>query len=318
MEVTVPHITFVHGLANKPPEDHLHSLWVRKLGEGGGIDLDTNAVTSEMVYWADILYESPDTNLGSYESAGGGAETLQEAASGTGLDPMRLAVEDSVRIERLAGALGLDPANLTAPAPSASELDDVKYERIPLPAWLRTRMMGILLRDAHHYFLNVPFRPRAGGPEYRVRDEIRRRFLEKTGAVTDSQRPHVLVTHSMGTVIAYDCLMHEPECPPVDHLVTIGSPLGLDEVQDFFSQWDRDNGFPSGKVRGRWLNVFDHLDPVVGFDPYFANDFRKGGSPAVEDVCEPNWGTWRHNISKYLQGKEFRSRLGSMLGVTWP
>jgi hypothetical protein len=122
----------------------------------------------------------------------------------------------------------------------------------------------------------------------------------------------------MGTIIAYDCLMHETDCPAIDGLMTVGSPLGLDEVQDFFPAWTREDGFPSAKLRGRWVNIYDPLDPVVGLDPIFANDYRRNGQPAVEDIREDNWGTWRHSISKYLQGKRLRTNLTQMLGITWP
>jgi hypothetical protein len=84
-----------------------------------------------------------------------------------------------------------------------------------------------------------------------------------------------VVSHSMGTIIAYDCLMHEPDCPPVDGLLTIGSPLAVDEVQDFFPNWTRDDGFPSKKLHGPWVNVFDPLDVVAGADPQRLHAGRK-------------------------------------------
>ena len=104
--------------------------------------------------------------------------------------------------------------------------------------------MAKLVRDAHLYFFNKDFSPRSDAT-FRVRDELRKRFLDAVIAVKDGDRPVVVVSHSMGTIIAYDCLMHEPERPSIDGLVTIGSPLGLDEVQDFFPKWTRENGFPT-------------------------------------------------------------------------
>jgi hypothetical protein len=102
----------------------------------------------------------------------------------------------------------------------------------------------------------------------------------------------------MGTVIAYDCLKRVASCPRVDALMTIGSPLGLDEIQDALQpEWSRLDGFPSDRVAKRWVNVYDGLDPVAGFDGNLANDFMKGGLPSVEDIMEPNWGKWRHDIS---------------------
>ena len=57
----MPHVTFVHGLANKPPHDVLLESWLGALKGrfGGGLDLAGANVTSEMVYWADVLYPQP-------------------------------------------------------------------------------------------------------------------------------------------------------------------------------------------------------------------------------------------------------------------
>ena len=50
------HVTFIHGIGNKPAPDFLLDGWERSLAEDDGIDLGTLGVTSSMVYWADILY----------------------------------------------------------------------------------------------------------------------------------------------------------------------------------------------------------------------------------------------------------------------
>ena len=49
------HIVFVHGLDNKPESGYLHQLWKRKLGHDNGPDLDPNADSASMVYWADVF-----------------------------------------------------------------------------------------------------------------------------------------------------------------------------------------------------------------------------------------------------------------------
>jgi hypothetical protein len=101
----------------------------------------------------------------------------------------------------------------------------------------------------------------------------------------------------------------------IDGLMTIGSPLGIDEVQMFFPSWSRADGFPSEKLKGRWVNVYDELDVVCGADPRIANDYRQGGKEVVEDLEQQTWGTWRHSISKYLQGGNLRNRLKTLLNV---
>jgi hypothetical protein len=117
----------------------------------------------------------------------------------------------------------------------------------------------------------------------------------------------VLVGHSQGTFIVYDVMTGVADCPPIDGFMTIGSPLGVDEVQDRLV-WTRDQGFP-GKLRGDWVNVFDPFDLVARLDPRLANDFRKAGAEVVIDIEESNWGSWRYSATKYLQGQQLRNQL---------
>jgi hypothetical protein len=66
-------------------------------------------------------------------------------------------------------------------------------------------------------------------------------------------------------------------------------------------------------VAKSWVNVYDALDPVAGFDPGLANDYMRAGLLTVEDIHEPNWGKWRHDISKYLHGPRLRERVRFLL-----
>jgi hypothetical protein len=203
---------------------------------------------------------------------------------------------------------GVDGVDGTPVEDAASQ-----FERVPLPGPLKRRLMKAFLRDVHHYLWDAEFS--AGGrPAVRVRHRIRE--LAVAAMTVDVPRPHVVVGHSLGSVIAYDVLRNVPGAPAVDGLVTLGSPLGLDEVQDRLKPgWSRWDGFPTATVTGRWVNVYDRLDPVCGLDPALANDFRRLGRPIVHDVDAPNWGTWRHSVAKYLRGRELRAALGEALGL---
>ena len=53
------HVTFIHGIGNKPPEDDLLRRWCDGLADNEGLDLDYEGVSSAMAYWADFLYETP-------------------------------------------------------------------------------------------------------------------------------------------------------------------------------------------------------------------------------------------------------------------
>lgn len=64
-----------------------------------------------------------------------------------------------------------------------------------------------------------------------VRDTVRIRGLDALRAADMAPRPHVVVGHSLGSVIAYDLLRNVASAPVLDGMLTLGSPLGLDEVQ---------------------------------------------------------------------------------------
>ena len=314
----MPHITFIHGISNKPEENKLKKIWLDALSgdvlnNGDGIDLGAVGVTTSMIYWADVLYDKPDEVL---QESINNFERIEEIADKSGADPdmawrESLSGEEKEFTDSLAAKLSFDV--LVNDDFQPNEEDVAKsLERIPLPWFVKRRMMKWLLRDVHHYLFNYEFSPRTG-VIYKVQEEIRQRVLKKLNEVQTEN--HIVVSHSMGTVIMYDCLKRVPECRSINGLLTIGSPLGIDEVQDMFaSEWTRNNGFPE-KLEGRWVNVYDMLDPVTGFDGNIANDYRKNGNEVIEVINEQNWGSWRHNITNYLSGQKLRGALSEMLNL---
>jgi hypothetical protein len=309
----MPHVTFIHGIANKPPQEQLLDLWIRSLADATGLDLGAEGVTSSMVYWADVMYKDPlaETETESAESEA--AAVQQEEAPEVSVD---LANADEVAwTASLAAKLAVPIAAEAAAGPAAIAPSPVKetLERIPLPWFVKERLMKVLLRDVHHYLFNVKYDP-GRGTTFQVQDEIRGRTIKALQEGAAKPGPHVVVSHSMGTVIAYDCLKRVAAAPRVDGLMTVGSPLGLDEIQDkLHPEWTPDNGFPFEKVSGGWVNVYDKLDPVAGFDPILGNDYRKDKNKAVDDLNEQNYGSWRHDITKYLHGQHLREKLRGLL-----
>jgi pimeloyl-ACP methyl ester carboxylesterase len=312
------HVTFIHGIANKPLPDELLQIWRRALTEvAEPLDLDGSGITSSLVYWADLMYADPDPDVAAHEGvlensleavdAGGGAatpvpETEEEA---------RFLAAMRARLTTLSDAEIAAMAASHAPAGNVSATAGA-LERVPLPWFLKKPLMAVLLRDVHHYLFDKTFGP-PGRSAVPIRQTIRERFRAALSA-PGITGPHIVVSHSMGTVIAYDCLKRLPDCPKVDGLITIGSPLGLDEVQDQLRPgWSREDGFPRERVAGAWRNLFDRLDPVCGFDPKLANDYRSANAEAVVDTGVSNPGAWRHSATKYLRQPAFVQALRQML-----
>jgi hypothetical protein len=310
------HVTFIHGIGNKTPAETLRTSWLTSLADNDGPELDAEGVSSSMIYWADFMYEAPlppsrgNESLEAVEKDG-----IEDVGMGwlPKADPEEQAMV--ARLEAKLEAARVEAGLVETVAPPPSELGG--REEL-LPRFMAERFMKAFLRDVHHYLFNKRHSPRPG-VEYRIRDVIRDRVVKTLQEGAEQPGPHIVVSHSMGTVIMYDCLKRVEAVPRVDALVTVGSPLGLDEIQDQLKpEWSRASGFPGERVADRWLNVYDRLDVVALLDPKLANDYQRDDISVVEDLNENNYGRWRHDIGKYLGGRRLRTELAGMLGLDWP
>lgn len=237
-----PLVLYVHGIGRKPPADELKREWDLAL-----FGRDMGART-RMAYWADLLHPAGD------------APSARTRGTAAGIDPAALLDEagvdpDDVRARALADAL-LAAAGVIAVGRRTRVL--------PLPAFLRKPLarafLEALVKDSAAYFFRADLRAR-----------VRQRLLD---ALPEPGRPLVIVAHSQGTVVALEVLaaLAQAGTPlPVEQLVTLGSPLGVREVQDLL---DAPLQVPAGIVR--WNNFADPLDPVA-LDKGLANDFRGRG-----------------------------------------
>lgn len=313
----MPHVVFIHGLANKPPLEALHAQWTSALAgaDQRGLDLAKHGVTCESVYWADVMYANPEAATSEGEDILAGSPAAADRDPGpsrawqTTLPPDEQEFADRLRtrLEEAAKEVRTDIDDPTlAPADRA----------FPLPRPIERLLMERLVRDAHHYLYASEFEPRPG-ERFNVQRELRRRFIAAVERGTSKPGPLVVVSHSMGTIISYDCLKHVSETPGVDGLITLGSPLGLSEVQDGFAEgWSAETGFPDSKVPPNgWLNFYDRLDIVCALDPRLSGDYRLRGDERVRDVRVRNSGSWRHYIREYLARDQVRNTLKQLLGV---
>lgn len=121
---------------------------------------------------------------------------------------------------------------------------------------------------------------------------VRARVLEHL----DPARPVVVVSHSLGTVVAYEALHEYAGTVPL--WVTLGSPLALGAVV-----LDRLVPAPAScpATVGSWRNFWDRDDIVVG-RPHLANWIgasRSGVKAETERV--DSHGLWTHTATKYLE-----------------
>lgn len=308
-------VIFVHGISNMPAKDNLVQYWRNALATdragNPGLDLSVRA-RIRSVHWADVLYPEPLSMTQIAENAEMALESAGVLATG-GPD---LSEVETAYLQALGQELGFDAGELTAAevpdAPTVADLVQATAEAVPLPWFLKKPLMRAVARDSHHYLFNVSHSPRPG-ETFLVREEVRARFVAELQAA-EAAGPIILVTHSMGTVIAYDCLKNVPECPGVKHFMTVGSPLGISEMQDKLDPgYSKQDGFPHEKVEFRWVNVYDPVDIVSRADARLRWDYLKNGGEMVEDIRQDNGGIWTHSIGRYLAEKPLRDALRSLL-----
>ena len=238
-----PSVLYVHGAGNQPAQADLKSAWdndlfLRDMGD-----------QAAMVYYADILHGQPQAN-GAEGSRpddaisalfAGAAEAMMrgESVAVTPLQSIDVA-ELATTPQGRAFAARFGSA-LIEHAATPAGLEDPLTGVLPLPAFVRELLLRELLRrlvpDAEAYFFDE--RKRA-----RMQERMRT-------ALTAVAGPAVVVSHSLGTVLAYDVL-REPALVnrEIPLLVTMGSPLGYSEIQDRVRK-----PLQVPAPVGRWTNV---------------------------------------------------------------
>ena len=307
-------ILFVHGIGNKPEPSILKCQWDHALF---GFDLGER---SRLSYWVNRSYY-PRVESGT--CASGDLTSIEDQPTGEGLSVRQHLAE--VPLEEEVAAVTADPAARTVLLRLAADVERdadaradayarrvasgqplraagvgalaVEAKILPLPAvlrrWITRQLTRALLRDVNDFLF---VRERAE----RMRDSVRQRLRAGGG-------PFVVVAHSQGSMIAYAVLC-EPEfrALEVPLFVTVGSPLGLTEVQD---QLRATTGLRVPPGVARWVNVADPLDPVA-FDKRLRGDFtaNAGGVLPEDDlVWNPDGPRHPHSGSGYLRTAAVRA-----------
>jgi hypothetical protein len=252
----------IHGLANKPPKDLLEKWWKLSIREGlAAIGCKHTPFSFKLVYWADLLHESPedpyvsDTKDRLYL---GDPYVPGDPAMYKMFNPSKIKRKLLDKLER-----GID----TIFSQEKSFIDFDKFADLVIRS---------LFKDLDVYYHKeceaLNFRGQ------RAREAIRKRLAEMLVKYRD--REILLISHSMGTIISYDVLTQSTPDICIHTFITMGSPLGIPVIrkQIFMERgmdYRRDKQVPSPEnIVHRWLNFSDIDDPVA-INYNLADDFRK-------------------------------------------
>jgi hypothetical protein len=297
-----PTIVYVHGIGNKRRAEILRADWDRALF---GRDM---GAASRMAYWADLRYPQPLSDMASdtLAVAEEELEAIGREALPQQLLPPRAFVQEVASEELPVDEPGAEPlrrlvARMTwrAEALAAGEEDRdarVGAEVLPLPrgwrTWLFRQFLKAFAADVHAYVGDL-------GPRIRAR-------LEQ--ALQGLMGPVVVVGHSLGSVIAYDVLYGLEGQLDVRLLVTIGSPLGLEEIQDVVRRPLR----VPGPVQA-WLNAADGRD-LVAIDPTIRPEYPpvdRCTDVLVQNDADPH----HHGASGYLIASLVQRPIRQLFGL---
>jgi endonuclease G len=198
------------------------------------------------------------------------ASLLEEAAERAGLPSEAAAVED----EGLGDVVGRLQKQLSWLA-NRSGLDEV--------------LIAAVFRDVAAYL---------------ERDKIRQAVLDTVLQNVPGSGRVVLVSHSLGTVVAMDLLTRLPNQLQVVQLVTAGSPLGMDTV---FKRLLAGGPHRPDRV-GDWLNAWSPADAVAIGCP-----LHDDWGDRLTEVITNNPKDRAHSIEEYLADRRVADAIGATL-----
>ncbi|MFE7722894.1 trypsin-like serine peptidase [Nocardia rhizosphaerihabitans] len=137
-------------------------------------------------------------------------------------------------------------------------------------------------------------------------ERVRKSVLDTVLADMPAGGEVILVSHSLGTVVAMDLLTQLPRELDVSLLVTAGSPLGLDGVYGKLLS----GGASRPEWVGEWLNTWYAGDPIaIGcpLRPAWGNDLR--------DLPVDNPKERAHDIAEYLAHAAVAATIGRTLSA---
>ena len=285
-------VVFVHGIGQQEHEsgDALLELWVEALASaaGGGPAGWTEKVLerSAMVFYGDLFVRV-------------GAQGGTVSAGDFSDDELGLAEELAVAwIERAAGSATSDRLRregwaalkeLEAPPPAAEAMGVQAVVRSAIAAASRIHFFAEQGFGAAERLL---WRDLKQVSSYMAGEE-RAEILARAVEALSSRDLRAVVAHSLGSVVAYEAVCEAGR--PLELLVTIGSPLGLD--RPIYRRLRPAARYPPNVVR--WVNFADPED-IVAAAPILHRLFPGESGQYVEDRAVTNTGWWRHGIELYF------------------
>jgi hypothetical protein len=149
--------------------------------------------------------------------------------------------------------------------------------------------------------------------QYLKNSTIRKQIDAGVSSAIPSKVESVVVSHSLGTVVAYNCLVQRGRDVgwKVPLFVTLGCPLGIDEIKTTMKLLAP---LRCPECVTAWFNAFDPRD-VVALYPLSKDTFPLDPDiPSIENKIDVSNKTEnRHGIAGYLDDKDVAKRIHDAL-----
>ena len=294
----------IHGLGNKPTKKLLEHWWKLAMIEGlRANNYKTTLPKFELVYWADILHVQPLIYTDDESNPYFLKEKYVKAS------PNFVAESHETRI-KIVDYLGRQLNRIFLN-------NDYSLNH----SFITDTIMNKYFQDLEIYYSesytgnnNITFK---------ANDLIKARLHKVLEKYKDDEI--MLISHSMGSIIAFDVLSFESKKIPVKTFVTMGSPLGLPVVISKIAAEQKranNNGqnhmITPPSVIGNWYNFSDITDKVA-FNYQLGDDFSAnslGVKPIdflVVNNYENNGERNPHKSYGYLRTPEFSRILNEFI-----
>ncbi|SMY35631.1 hypothetical protein PMAL9190_02000 [Photobacterium malacitanum] len=281
-----PVIIAIHGRGNKLPTTTLSAHWQQALNHGLQRYSQSRLhpqIDFKMAYYADHYYQQP----------------LVLSATPTTAMPQIHAINHLLADSSTHYNHQLTTSTSHWTANIAEWIED----KLSVFSFISKPFLKSLLPDIHHYFHDAKYQKAVEQPLLKLLNQYQ-------------HRPIILLSHSMGTVIAYNVLhqlSRQTTPPQISTWFTFGSPLGLTSVKGFLPQITQQ---PSVKklatpdcVTEQWINVSDKRD-LVCIDHDLSDDYLTNRHQIKPQDCyitneypgnaHKSYGyLWSHVIAKY-------------------
>ena len=294
----------IHGLGNKPPKPLLERWWRLAMIEGLKYYGFTPVLPKfELVYWADIVHKKA---LNESEKDINSPYYIDEKYTKA---PENFPMEDHHTRKKLVDFLGRQMNRIFLN-------DDLSLNY----SFITDAIVRKYFNDLEIYYEENY--TKENGQTCKANEVIRERLLMKLEEHKDDEI--MLISHSMGSIIAFDVLMFVAPQIRINTFVTAGAPLGIPVIISKIASEQKKRGnltnhmtTPPGILKN-WNNFSDILDKVA-FNYKLSDDFSEnslGVKPVdflVINNYEMNGIRNPHKSYGYLRTTEFSKVLNEFI-----